>query len=64
MKRPDLVGKPYGDIGERLELKNKLQCHSFKWYMESIYPSLELPSMDLKAKGQVLYLYYGPNISL
>lgn len=33
----------YGDITERIELRNKLKCHNFSWYLDNVYPELTLP---------------------
>ena len=43
-KRPDLRGRDYGDISERVELRKRLGCKSFKWYLDTIYPELPLPN--------------------
>ena len=32
-----------GDITSRLELKKKLKCKPFKWYLDNIYPHAPLP---------------------
>lgn len=42
----------YGDIGSRKELRRKLKCKSFRWYLENIYPELFIPG-DAVASGEV-----------
>lgn len=33
----------YGNISERLLLRDRLKCHSFDWYLKNIYPDLHVP---------------------
>ncbi|KAF7209772.1 polypeptide N-acetylgalactosaminyltransferase 6 [Nothobranchius furzeri] len=36
----------YGDISDRLRLREELQCKNFSWYLNTIYPEIFIP--DLK----------------
>ncbi|XP_006817428.1 polypeptide N-acetylgalactosaminyltransferase 2-like [Saccoglossus kowalevskii] len=33
----------FGNIQSRLDLRKKLQCKSFGWYLENVYPELRIP---------------------
>ena len=36
----------YGNIDDRMELRQRLGCKDFKWYMDNVYPDLLPPSDD------------------
>lgn len=49
-----LLDKSITDIGnltEQIQLREKLKCKSFKWYLDNVYPDLDAPLV--KADGLV-----------
>ena len=57
--RFDLKKKKHDDVSERLALKERLKCKSFKWYLENVIPEMEIPDTNYLQSGQVSVLYHG-----
>ncbi|XP_063777927.1 polypeptide N-acetylgalactosaminyltransferase 11 [Pseudophryne corroboree] len=51
--RPELRNREYGDISERVALRNRLKCKSFKWYLDNIYPEMQISGPNAKAQPPV-----------
>ncbi|KAG8432391.1 hypothetical protein GDO86_002287 [Hymenochirus boettgeri] len=57
--------KDFGDLSRRLELRNRLQCKNFTWYLNTIYPEIYVPDLnplihgDIQNIGRVLCLDVG-----
>ncbi|KAK7009296.1 Polypeptide N-acetylgalactosaminyltransferase 10 [Biomphalaria glabrata] len=50
---PDMKTLDVGDIADRLELKSRLKCQEFGWYLENIWPELAKYDEKVTTWGQV-----------
>ncbi|XP_068790322.1 polypeptide N-acetylgalactosaminyltransferase 11 isoform X2 [Struthio camelus] len=51
--RPELRTRNYGNITDRVELRKRLNCKSFKWYLDNIYPEMQISGPNAKAQQPV-----------
>ncbi|XP_007556725.1 polypeptide N-acetylgalactosaminyltransferase 6-like [Poecilia formosa] len=43
----------YGDISDRLNLRNRLHCKNFTWYLNTIYPEIFIPDLKPEKFGSI-----------
>ncbi|XP_047223812.1 polypeptide N-acetylgalactosaminyltransferase 6 isoform X1 [Girardinichthys multiradiatus] len=43
----------YGDISDRLKLRDRLQCKNFTWYLNTIYPEIFIPDLKPEKFGAI-----------
>ena len=48
-----LQGKPFGDVSSRVAMRKRLQCKSFKWYLDEVHPEQYIPELDPVETGMV-----------
>lgn len=55
-------GLDVGNLTQQRELRKKLKCKSFKWYLENVFPDLKAPIV--RASGVVINVALGKCISI
>uniref|UniRef100_A0A8C3WPB4 Polypeptide N-acetylgalactosaminyltransferase n=1 Tax=Catagonus wagneri TaxID=51154 RepID=A0A8C3WPB4_9CETA len=51
--------KSFGDISERLQLRERLHCHNFSWFLHNIYPEMFVPDLKPTFYGTIKNLGMG-----
>ncbi|MFT7799515.1 polypeptide N-acetylgalactosaminyltransferase 3 isoform X1 [Arapaima gigas] len=44
----------FGDVSKRLELRHRLHCESFSWYLKNVYPEVFMPDLQPLHYGAVM----------
>ncbi|XP_065192118.1 polypeptide N-acetylgalactosaminyltransferase 13-like [Sycon ciliatum] len=52
-RRPDARGRDVGSLTKRKELRERLKCKPFQWYIDNIFPELYIPGKRSLALGVV-----------
>lgn len=52
-KRTEFTKEDLNSLAERIELRKRLQCQNFEWYMHNIMPEVEIPPMDANYYGEI-----------
>uniref|UniRef100_A0A0N5AKT4 Polypeptide N-acetylgalactosaminyltransferase n=1 Tax=Syphacia muris TaxID=451379 RepID=A0A0N5AKT4_9BILA len=62
--RMGLINVDVGDLSERIRLRKRLNCKTFKWYLDNVIPEKFVPDENVKAYGLVRNLADGESLCL
>ena len=50
---PTAKSVKFGDISARIEVRDRLKCNPFSWYLKNVYPELRIPHKNAIGWGTV-----------
>ncbi|CAF3344107.1 unnamed protein product [Rotaria socialis] len=53
LHRRELLGKDFGDVEDRRAIRTRLNCHSFKWYLDNVFPEKFILDENVLAYGEL-----------
>ena len=54
LRHPYLKDVHSGDITDRVKLRDRLKCNSFDWFMKSVHPDKQVPTIKVKARNGLI----------